>query len=374
MAALAGLRVLDLSRLLPGAYASMVLADLGADVVKVEHPRGGDGMRLAPPYGPDGDGALHLALDRGKRSVALDLRAEGALDAVRGLLAEVDVLLDSFRPGVLDAMGLSPASLREVSPRLVHVSLVGHSSAGPDAQRAGHDITYAGAAGVLAVNGDPATGPRATGVQVADVCGGLWAVTAVLSGLQARSTTGHGSHTEVSLEDAALSAAVTSTASFAVDGRAPGLGSEWFNGGLAGYATYRCADDRWLAVGALEPKFFAELCRGLGRPDLEAWHGDLARQDALRDELAAVLASRDRDEWLKVFAALDACVGPVNDAGEAMAAGRERGVVVEVGGVAQVLPPLLVDGRRVAVPRPAPRLGADTDEVFGAAAAGSGSR
>ena len=367
MTPLTGLRVLDLSRLLPGAYASMVLADLGADVVKVEQPRGGDGMRLAPPYGPDGDGHLHLALDRGKRSVTLDLRADGALDTVRGLVAGVDVLLDSFRPGVLEAMGLAPAALRELNPSLVHVSLVGHSSAGPDAQRAGHDITYAGAAGVLAVNGDPVGGPRPTGVQVADVCGGLWAVTAVLAGLRGRESTGQGSHTEVSLEDAALSAAVTSTASYAVDGRAPRLGGEWFNGGLAGYGTYRCADDRWLAVGALEPKFFAELCRGLGRPDLEPWHGDRGRQGALRDELAACFATRDRDEWLRLFAALDACVGPVNDAGEALAAGRERGVVVDLDGVAQVLPPLLVDGRRVRPSGPAPRLGAATDEVLGAA-------
>jgi alpha-methylacyl-CoA racemase len=370
MTPLAGLHVLDLSRLLPGAYASMVLADLGADVVKVESPRGGDGLRLAPPYGPDGDGALHLALDRGKRSVTVDLRADGGLDAVRDLAARADVLLDSFRPGVLDATGLAPAALRARNAGLVHVSLVGHSVAGADAARAGHDITYVGAAGLLGLNGDPASGPRVLGAQVADICGGLWAVTAVLAGLRGRDTTGVGSHTEVSLEDAALSAAVVATAPYAVDGRTPTLGGEWFNGGLAGYGTYRCADGRWIAVGALEPKFFVALCRGIGRPDLVERHGDLADQDALRSELAAVFATRTRDEWLRDLADVDTCVGPVNDVGEALDAGRRRGVVADVDGFAQVLAPLLVDGQRLGSPRPAPRLGADAEDVLGTTSAG----
>ena len=364
MTPLAGLRVLDLSRLLPGGYASMVLADLGADVVKVEHPHGGDGLRLAPPYDDDGTGALHLALGRGKRSIAIDVRADGALDVLRALIAKTDVLLDSYRPGVLDQMGLAPVALRASNPRLVHVSLVGFSATGPDAGRAGHDVTYAAAAGVLGMTGTTESGPVAPGVQVADVCGALWTVTAVLAALRERDATGAGGHTEVALEDAALSATVLAAAPFGLDGRVPGLGTEWFNGAMAGYGTYRCADGRWLAVGALEPRFFAALCRALGRPELEAWQLDPARQSDLRAELAAVFATRERDEWVRELASADACVGPVNDLGEALAAGRERGVVVDAGGIAQVLAPLVHDGARGKDPEPAPALGNDTDAVF----------
>jgi crotonobetainyl-CoA:carnitine CoA-transferase CaiB-like acyl-CoA transferase len=362
-AALRGVRVLDLTRLLPGGFATMTLADLGADVVKVEQPGVGDGARRAPPYASDGQGALHLLLGRGKRSVCCDFAVEEGrrmfLDLVRG----ADVVVDSFRPGVLDRLGLGHEVLEAARPGLVQVSITGY---GPGDARAGHDIDYVAVAGLLSMSGAPAD-PAAPGTQVADMAGALWAVIAVLSGLHERDRTGLGQVCAVSLTDSALSTTAIPAAALAVDGRVPTASAEWFNGGLAAYDVYRCADGGHVAVGALEPKFFAALCAALEVPELVELHLDPARQEEVRERLAAVFATRSRDAWAGELRDSDACLAPVLDLAEAMKASpavSDR-TLGDGSVMAQVGLPFAPNGATdPAAARPAPQLGEHTAELL----------
>jgi crotonobetainyl-CoA:carnitine CoA-transferase CaiB-like acyl-CoA transferase len=326
------LRVLDLTRLLPGGYATRVLADLGADVVKVEEPGRGDYLRWMPPLASTGEGAMHLTLNRGKRSVTCDLRREGGRAALRLLVESADVLVESFRPGVMDRLGMGYDALRATNPRLVYVAISGYGATGPYVDKAGHDIDYLAYAGALSFSGHPDTGPWQPGVQVADLGGGGWpAVVATLAALRARDVTGEGQFCDVAMSDGVLSWLSVHAGAYAATGAPPRLGAELLNGGYACYGVYRCADDRHVAVGALEPPFFAALLDGLGLDELAAWHLDERRQAELRERIAEVFATKSRDEWVERFAGTDACVAPVNDVAEAMAdpAARERGMVVD---------------------------------------------
>lgn len=371
---LAGLRVLDLSRLLPGGYATLLLADLGADVLKVEEPGKGDYLRWMPPYASTGEGAMHLALNRGKRSMTLNLKVSQGRAVLTRLAKDADVLIESFRPGVMDRLGVGWEVLREENPRLVYAAISGYGADGPYADRAGHDLNYIGYAGALSFSGHPVTGPWQPGLQVGDLGGGgMLAVIAVLTALRVRDATGHGQFCDVSMTDGVMSWLTLTAGAFAATGVPPRLGAETLNGGLACYGVYRCSDGRHVTVGALEPQFFAALCRALGVEELLPWHLDPARQAELRSRLEAVFATRTRDEWLALLVPADCCVGPVNDLAEAYADPqvRARGMVAEQ---------VLADGTPFAqlgvVPRlagtpgrvgaPAPALGADTDAVLAA--------
>ena len=358
-----GVRVVDLTRLLPGGFATMALADLGADVIKVEQPGAGDGSRAAPPYASTGEGALHLLLGRGKRSVTCDLGSDDGRAFFLDLVSRADVLVDSFRPGVLDRLGLGRDVLAQANPRLVQVALTGY---GPDDVRAGHDVDYVAEAGLLSMTGDR-TGPVLPGSQVADVSGALWAVVAVLAALRERDRTGRGPAYDVSLTASALTTTAIPAAALAVDGRVPAAGSEWFNGGLAAYGVYRCSDGRHVALGALEPKFFAALCAAIGEPALVPLHLDPARQGELREQLTMVFATRSRDEWVSALAGSDSCVAPVRDLAEAMAASpvafdaklRDGSVMRQVGLPIVRWPA----GSGWAATGPAPELGEHTADV-----------
>jgi alpha-methylacyl-CoA racemase len=355
-----GVRVLDLTRLLPGGFATMALADLGADVIKVEQPGVGDGSRWAPPYASTGEGALHLLLGRGKRSVTCDLRSDEGRAFFLDLVATADVLVDSFRPGVLDRLDLGRDALAAANPRLVQVALTGY---GPDDGRAGHDINYVAQAGLLSLTGDGPDTPVVPGTQVADLSGALWAVVAVLAALHERERTGRGQLYDVSLTASALTTMAIPAAAHAVDGRVPAAGREWFNGGLAAYGVYRCADGRHIAVGALEPRFFTALCAALDEPSLEEMHLDPARQGELRARLTEIFAGRPRDEWAELLGGVDACVTPVLDLAEAMASSPASRDVALPDGTAmrQVgLPVMWADAEREKAPAAAPGLGEHT--------------
>ncbi len=329
---LAGLRVLDLSRLLPGGYATLLLADLGADVLKVEEPGKGDYLRWMPPYASTGEGGMHLALNRGKRSMTLNLKVSQGRDVLRRLAKDADVLVESFRPGVMARLGVGWEVLSQDNPRLIYAAISGYGADGPYADRAGHDINYLGYAGALSFSGHPETGPWQPGLQIGDLGGGgLMAAVAVLTALHVRGRTGTGQYCDVSMTDGVLSWLTLHAGAFAATGVPPRLGAETLNGGFACYGVYRCADGRYVTVGALEPQFFAALCAALGVEDLVPWHLDPARQGDLRARLEAVFATRPRDEWLAVLVPADCCVGPVNDLAEAYADPqvRARGMVVE---------------------------------------------
>ncbi|MGZ3479293.1 MAG: CaiB/BaiF CoA transferase family protein [Myxococcaceae bacterium] len=301
------MRVLDLTRLAPGPYATLVLADLGAEVLKLEPPEG-DATRLMPP---GGEGELFATLNRGKRSVVLDLKRPGAVDAALRLVARSDVLVEGFRPGVMERLGLGHAALLARFPRLVVCALSGFGQDGPDRGRAGHDLGYVARAGLLAMGGRDGL-PAIPGAQVADV-GGAWiAVSGILAALLARATTGRGRLVDVSLVEAATSFAALNLGPAMLGVPVPPAGQGALDGGLPSYGLYRTADDRWLAVAALEPKFFAALCERLGLGDLtaEAYGGGEAAGQ-VRATLARTFAAEPLAVWRERLAGVDACVEPV---------------------------------------------------------------
>ena len=360
---LAGLRVLDLSRLLPGGYATLLLADLGADVLKIEEPGRGDGSRWLPPFGPGGESGAHMALNRGKRSLCLDLRDERGRAVFLELAAASDVVVESFRPGVMDRLGVGYDVLHSANPRLVYAAISGFGADGPYRMRVGHDIDYLAYSGALSFTGSPA-GPHQPGLQIADIGGGaMMAVIAVLTALRVRDSTGEGQFCDISMTDGVLSWLSIHAGWFAASGEPPRPGGGLLGGGYACYGVYACSDGRFVAVGALEPKFFAELLDVLQLSELADAHLDPTRQADLRARLAAAFGRRSRDDWMLLFADRDACVAPVLDLAEALADphAHARGMVGPQGQLG-VVPRLTVSPGRPG--GPAPTLGADTDSVL----------
>jgi alpha-methylacyl-CoA racemase len=357
--ALAGVRVLDLTRYIPGPYATLMLGDLGADVIKVEEGPVGDPTRTLPPA-VGGDAVLHAALNRNKRSVMVDWRGDAGAQVVRRLAERSDVLVESFRPGVLDRRGLGADALRQANPRLVYCSVTGY---GRDDARAGHDVNYCALSGFLAANRDREGEPVLPQGQVADMTGALHAVIGILAALQARERTGRGQTVEVSLRDSVM-ALLTVPLARQLAG-APARNE--LSGTYACYNVYRCRDGRHLAVGALEPHFWEALCRALGRADLAGrqWEGPEARERTVA-EMRAIFASRDRHEWLRDLSMVDACVEPVLDAAEAAAAAPGAMVDQPSGGdvVRTVATPVRLGGTPIGAPRPAPGLGQHTADVL----------
>ena len=304
---LAGLRVLDLSRHLPGPLAAHLLADLGARVVKVEEPALGDPVRHLPS-GVGGKGALAALLLSGVESVALDLKRPAAREILERLLAVSDVLIESFRPGTLARLGLDPEELRQRHPRLIVCSISGWGQTGPYASRAGHDLTYQAAAGTLA------SVPRPPAVQAADVTGAWAAVAAILAALHEREKTGAGTRIDAALFDAAAHANLTG---WAAEAERPRQVEEPLplTGALPCYGVYRTADGGWLAVGALEPHFWHRLCEAVGKPGL----ADLqyAGSRRARRRVEDLIASRTRADWQALAAEHDLPIEPVLSAAEA---------------------------------------------------------
>jgi crotonobetainyl-CoA:carnitine CoA-transferase CaiB-like acyl-CoA transferase len=364
MTALAGLRVLDLTRYIPGPYCTQLLAALGADVIKIEEPPFGDATRAVPPA-PQGESVAHAVLNRGKRSLLVDLRQADGVEIVRRLAARADVLVESFRPGVLERRGLGAGVLRDLNPRLVYCSLSGFGAAGALAARAGHDVTYAARAGLIDLNRDAAGEPHVLGFQAADMTGALNATVAILAALLARAGSGVGQQVEVSLLGAALTQATLSAARAAAGGPRP----DELTGSHACYQVYRCGDGRHLAVGALEPKFWERLCRALELPELigRQWEEAPAREHT-RARLAARFAERERDEWLRRLAPFDACVEPVLTPEEALADAQARPYAseVDVGGLRlrALGVPFQLHGTPAALAREAPEAGAHGVQVL----------
>lgn len=361
---LQGVRILDLTRLLPGPFASLILADLGADVIKVEDPQGGgDWLRWLPPLAGEQSGAYH-ALNRNKRSLALDLKRAEGVEAFLRLAAGADAVLESFRPGVLDRLGIGYQALRARNPGIVLCSITGYGQDGPCAQRAGHDLDYCAVAGALAANGPP-DAPLPLGVQVADVAGGSWpAVVGILAALVRRRAGGEGAHVDVSMTEGALAMLALPLAMAWARGAPIPRGRGMLDGGAACYGVYRTRDRRFVALGALEPKFFATFCAAVGRPDLAERQQDEAGAAGLRAELAAIFAARTRDEWTAFGAEHDVCLAPVLEGDEPRAdpqlAARGAFVEVETPWEGRAMPGVASPVRLRGEPaprRPAPRLG-----------------
>jgi crotonobetainyl-CoA:carnitine CoA-transferase CaiB-like acyl-CoA transferase len=363
---LEGTTVLDLTRLLPGNYGTLLLADLGAEVIKIEEPGRGDYIRWTPPL-VDGEGAIHRGLNRGKRSATLNLKTAEGRELLLRLAADADALVESFRPGVMERLGIGYEVVRAANPRLVWCAITGYGQDGPYRDRAGHDVNYIGYAGLLHATGSPDGTPTLPAVQVGDFGGGMAAAVGTLAGMVEAARTGEGRLIDVSMLDVVTSWMGVILGWHLATGEVPPRGGLPLTGGLACYRVYRAGDGKYLAVGALEPQFWRNLCEALGAPDLVDGQYVPHRQEAIAARLEEVFGTRDRDEWVAELAALETCVGPVNDVGEALADPqvRHRGLLAEGNG-APVGP-----GPVVALPgsdrgpfRPAPALGEHTDEVL----------
>lgn len=316
---LASLKMLDFSTLLPGPFASLMLADMGAEVLRIESPTRVDLLRVLPPH-DHGTSASHAYLNRNKRSLALDLKQAEALEIVRELVKDYDIVLEQFRPGVMERLGLGYAALNAINPRLIYVSITGYGQTGPYKDRAGHDINYLALAGIASHTGRQDSGPLPLGVQLADVAGGsLHAVVGLLAAVIARQHSGVGQHLDVSMTDCSFSLNAMAGAGYLACGVEPDWEAQVLNGGSF-YDYYRTRDGRWMSVGSLEPAFMQQLCEALGRPELAA-QGLSPRpeqQKALKLALQVEFEKRSFEQLCELFAGVDACVEPVLSLSEAV--------------------------------------------------------
>jgi len=367
---LRGLRVVDLSFWLPGPFCSQILADLGAEVIKVERRLMGDPMRLIEPA-VDGTGIRFLLLNRHKKSLAVNLKQPHGRDIVRRLAATADVFLEGSAPGQVARLGLGYAELSAANPRLVYCSLSGFGQGGPLVARAGHDITYAALGGLLDLL-PPDGPPILPGLPLADLSGALFATVGILAALVRRGIGNRGAYVDVSMLDSAVSLLNASSA-------APLLGAaaqtaRYLAGYLPCYNLYRTRDGRWMALGAIEPVFWAAFCRAVGRPDLIPHQIPAAgERQAVIDELAALFARRTQAEWVDFFATQELCCEPVLSVGEALAGPQlhARGMVFYLdhpaaGRLPQLRLPIHLAAEEGAAspPSPAPRLGQHTAEIL----------
>ncbi len=333
MKPLDGIRILDLSRLLPGPYATMLLADLGAEVVKIETPVLGDYMRVIPPFIENpatGDviGASFLMVNRNKKSLALNFRNARGRDIFLRLAGHADVIFEGFRPGAAARWGIGYENVRAINPRIVYCSLSGYGQDGPYKDRAGHDLNYLALGGLLQANGPAGGPPIPIATQIADLSGGMLAAISMLAALIGRGKTGEGQYLDVSLFEAALSWTGTMIGGTFAAGRPVERGKMQLNGGMACYNVYETRDGKYITLGAIEPHFWSAFCKAVGREDLSGRGQDF---DAIPD-VVAIFKTRDLDAWLEFFKDVDACIEPVRSFGEMFENPqvRHRGLIARV--------------------------------------------
>lgn len=364
---LAGLRVLDLTRLLPGPLATQHLADYGAEVIKIEDTGAGDYARTMGVMNAD-TSFFYQIVNRGKKSVRLDLKQAEGRELFLRLVATADVVVEGFRPGVMEKLGLGYAALAAANPKIVVCSISGYGQTGPYALRAGHDINYTGYAGVLDQTGTAGGVPAISNLQIGDLLGGtLSALFGLLVAVIEARATGRGRHVDVAMTDAVMAHAIFPLAEVLAHGGVRPRGEDLLTGGVPCYGVYETADGRHMAVGALEEKFWFLVCDTLGRPDLKRAHLDTGEAgDHARAEVAAIFRSRTQQEWIVVFDAVDCCVTPVLRLEESLENAQlvARGMVTEVAGVRQFAPPVRLCGFEPGPFAAAPAAGADSDSVL----------
>ncbi len=331
--ALKGLKILDFSTLLPGPFATMYLADLGADVVHIESPTRPDLLRLMPPYA-HGQATAYNYLHRNKQAVTLDLKEQHSIEQIKNKISDYDIVVEQFRPGVMQRLGLDYATLAEINPRLIYCSITGYGQTGPYKDKAGHDINYLALSGIAGHSGRSQSGPPALGIQVADVAGGsMHAMIAILAAVIERQQSGLGQYIDISMTDCAVSLNNLAAAASLAGGVHAQPESGYLNGGTF-YDYYQTQDGRYLSIGSLEPQFMQGLAQALELPILLEKGASLAVDDCA-DVKAAIqqkILTKTLAEWQSIFAALDVCVEPVLQLDEALASAlaQERGWVVQV--------------------------------------------
>ncbi len=373
---LEGIRVIELARILAGPWAGQTLADLGADVIKVEAPEGDDTRRWGPPF-VDNDGersaAYFHATNRGKRGIVCDFRTPEGQETVRRLVADADVVIENFKVGGLRKYGLDWDSLRDVNPRLIYCSITGFGQNGPYAHRAGYDFIIQGMAGLMSVTGAPEGQPQKVGVAVTDIFTGVYSATAILAALVQRGRTGQGQHIDMALLDVATSVMANQAMNYLVSGKAPGLmGNAHPN--LAPYAVFDCADG-WLILATGNDGQYQRLCGLLGLDSMAT--DPLFRTNADRianraDMTARLTAATSRWAKADLLAACEVAgvpAGPINNLGEVFADPQvqARAMQIAPGGLPGVRSPMTFSEAALSLDRPAPKLGQHQDEVLGQA-------
>lgn len=306
---LEGIRILDLTMYLPGPFGMQMLADFGAEVIKVEELGGEWGRKLYPVVGENS--ALFYAVNRGKKSIAVNLKTDKGKEIFKQLCKTADVVVEQFRPGVMDRLGLGYHDLIKENSRLIYCSISGYGHSGPLQYVAGHDLNYLSIAGITGLTGS-SEHPGLSGVQIADIAGGsLISVISILLALQAREKTGQGQYCDVAMMDGALSLLVYSLAEWSGFEKLPSRGKDLLTGGYACYQVYKTADDRFVSLGAVEYKFWQGFCERIGHPDYAPFQWDFARQEEILSSIRQIMAGKTRQEWVNFFAADDICFTPV---------------------------------------------------------------
>jgi crotonobetainyl-CoA:carnitine CoA-transferase CaiB-like acyl-CoA transferase len=333
MKPLSGIRILDLSRLLPGPYCTMLLADLGAEVIKIETPGLGDYMRMIPPFIEDkatGEsiGTAYLMVNRNKKSVALNFRNARGKELFFKLVRNADVVFETFRPGAANRWGIGYDAVRAVNPRIVYCSLSGYGQSGPYKDRAGHDLNYLALTGMLAANGLAGGPPVPPAAQIADLSGGMLAAISILAALIGRDKTGEGQYLDVGLFDGAISWAGTMIGGTHAAGQKTERGKMQLNGGMPCYNVYETQDGEFITLGAIEPHFWAAFCKAVGREELTSMHQNPQAIPAVVE----IFKTKTRAEWLRMFETMDVCIEPVREFADVFndAHIRHRGLIDEM--------------------------------------------
>jgi crotonobetainyl-CoA:carnitine CoA-transferase CaiB-like acyl-CoA transferase len=354
-------RVLDLSRLLPGPYCTCILADFGFEVIKLERPGEGDWVRSIPPF-KDGVSTLFQALNRGKKSLTLDLKSEDGRAIFLKFVETADVLLESFRPDVMTRLGLDYARLSQTNPRLTYCSLTGFGGRGPYRDRPGHDLNYIGLSGLLQLTGARDGPPTIPGAQIADISGALWAVIGIQGCLLERERTGKGGRVDSSLLGASLSLLPVAVArQTGSEPMAPGTSD--LTGGWVCYQVYATKDDKYMTLGALEPKFWLNFCQAVEREDLVGEQFTPAIEgEPVYEELCVLFRSRTQDEWVDLLADVEACCEPLYNLEEALDSKPVRAL-----GMLRdecLMPPVQFSAHDYAQSEHAPALGEHTHQLL----------
>ena len=369
---LAGVRVLDLSRLYPGPLATMMMAEMGADVIKVEDMISPDSMRSYPPFLGE-TSAGYLAVNRSKRSLAIKFNEERGQEIFFRLVKTADIVIEQFRPGVLEHIGLGYQEAIKTNPRIIYISLTGYGQNGPYAKKAGHDVNYMGYAGMIASNASEKGGAVLPGAQIADVAGGAYmAIIAALSALWARETTGVGQKVDVSMLDALLPMLSLQMAQYWATSLYLPPWQMPLSGGLAIYGIYKCKDGKYVSLGALEPKFWKKFCQIVDKPGWEdRYYAHGEANEKLKIEMTRMFKSRTRDEWIDLVGVADICLSPVLDIPEMEDDPhiRARQMIVEhehpqFGAIKGIGLPLKFSHTHSLPPRPAPALGEHTLQLL----------
>lgn len=371
MQPLSGLRVLDLTRLLPGPYCTMILADFGAEVIKVEPPDEGDYARWYPPL-RQGMGYRHIILNRNKKSITLNLKTQQAQEIFYELAETADVIVESFRPGVTARLSIDYDMIKNINHRIVYCSITGFGQTGPYSMEAGHDLNYISLAGITSLTGERGGQPHIPGVQIADIAGGgMTAAIGILLALQGRERTNIGQYVDISMHDGAV-AMLPSAASFYFGGGwVPRRGESRLSGLLPHYNIYKTKDGKYVAVAALEKKFWVNVCKVIGHPELADDIDDQQKHEKLFEVLRTTFAARTLEEWLKAFEGSDACVTPVKELDEVFSDPQviQRQMVVhmqdhELGNYKQLGIPIKLSDTPGSLRSKAPALGEHNDQIL----------